>query len=170
MPFFRAPMTIAIARSGNHALRKRARGVWIAGSPRMRRRHLACASTLIALELGFSSPSLAQAPAQPAFDAHRPAYVGISLGAYGVAGALDMISTGRGLSSGMREANPLLHPFEKNPVVLGTVNAAFHGTTTFILWKMARHHPKRAAILSAVLTSVELTVAKHNFDLARRSR
>ncbi len=121
----------------------------------------------MALELTFATPVAAQAPKE---EKPVPKYVTAALAAYAASDVLDMVSTGMGLAHGAREQNPVLKPFAGQPAALGAANGLLHGATTFVLWKMAKHHPKRATIISAVLTSVELSVAKHNFDLARRNR
>lgn len=115
-------------------------------------------------------PSSAQRPAivlpePPA--AKRPEALIPLYASLAVLQGLDVHSTRRGLSSGGREANPLMEPVVKNGAAFIAVKAATTAGMILAserLWKKNR----KAAVLLTVLTNAGLAaVVAHNYHVSR---
>ena len=83
---------------------------------------------------------------------------------------MDAVSTRKALSNGAREANPAMGAIAKNSTAMFAVKAGTAAATTFFAEKLARKHPKRAAIVMAVLNVGYAAVVMHNYRVARNAR
>jgi hypothetical protein len=83
---------------------------------------------------------------------------------------MDGVSTRQALNSGAREANPAMGAVAKNGAALFAVKAGTAAATMFFAEKLAKKHPKRAAILMAVLNAGYAAVVMHNYRVARAAR
>ena len=83
---------------------------------------------------------------------------------------MDAVSTRTALQNGAREANPAMGAVAKNSAAMFAVKAGTAAATTFFAEKLARKHPKRAAILMAVLNAGYAAVVVHNYRVARAAR
>ena len=83
---------------------------------------------------------------------------------------MDAVSTRSALQNGAREANPAMGAVAKNSATMFAVKAGTAAATTFFAEKLARKHPKRAAILMAVLNAGYAAVVVHNYRVARAAR
>lgn len=99
----------------------------------------------------------------PAF--RRSLYV-----SFGALNVLDALSTRKALNAGAREANPAMAGVANNSAALLAVKAGGAVATTFFAEKLAKKHPRRAAIVMAVLNGAYAAIAVHNFRVAQRQR
>ena len=83
---------------------------------------------------------------------------------------MDAVSTRNALNNGAREANPAMGAVAKNSAALFAVKAGTAAATTFFAEKLAKKHPKRAAIVMAVLNAGYAAVVMHNYRVARSAR
>jgi hypothetical protein len=80
---------------------------------------------------------------------------------------MDAVSTRQALNNGAREANPALGAVAKNSAAMFAVKAGTAAATTFFAEKLAKKHPRRAAIVMAVLNVGYAAVVMHNYRVAR---
>ena len=80
---------------------------------------------------------------------------------------MDAVSTRNALNNGAREANPAMGAIAQNSTAMFAVKAGTTVATTFFVEKLARNHPKRAAILMAVLNVGYGAVVMHNYRVAK---
>ena len=80
---------------------------------------------------------------------------------------MDAVSTRKALASGGREANPAMTGIVKNNAALFAVKAGTAAVTTYFAERLARHHPRRAMILMAVLNTAYAGIVAHNYRVAR---
>jgi hypothetical protein len=80
---------------------------------------------------------------------------------------MDAVSTRKALASGGREANPAMTGIVKNDAALFAVKAGTAAVTTYFAERLARHHPRRAMILMAVLNTAYAGIVAHNYRVAR---
>ena len=66
-----------------------------------------------------------------------------------------------------REANLFLAPFSTNPVAFGAVKMGTAATTSYLLLRIHKKHPKLAFILANVGNLVYAGVVYHNSRLLR---
>ncbi len=83
---------------------------------------------------------------------------------------MDAVSTRNALNNGAREANPAMGAIANNSTAMFAVKAGTAVATTFFVEKLARKHPKRAAILMAVLNAGYAAVVVHNYRVAKAAR
>jgi hypothetical protein len=83
---------------------------------------------------------------------------------------MDGVSTRNALNNGAREANPAMGAIAKNSTAMFAVKAGTAVATTFFAEKLAKKHPKRAAIMMAVLNVGYAAVVMHNYRVARNAR
>ena len=83
---------------------------------------------------------------------------------------MDGVSTQAALNNGAREANPAMGAVANNGAALFAVKAGTAAATMFFAEKLAKKHPKRAAILMAVLNAGYAAVVMHNYKVARNAR
>lgn len=83
---------------------------------------------------------------------------------------MDGVSTRQALSAGAREANPAMGAVARNGAAMFAVKAGTAAATAFFAEKLAKKHPKRAAILMAVLNAGYAAVVLHNYKVARDAR
>jgi hypothetical protein len=100
---------------------------------------------------GFAAPAL-----------RRSLYV-----SFGALQILDAVSTRQALSAGAREANPTMSGIAGNTAALFAVKAGTAVATTFFAERVAKKHPRRAAVLMAVLNTAYVAVVAHNYRVAR---
>ncbi len=99
-----------------------------------------------------------------------PWYATAAIGAHAGAHAFDLVSTGLALTNNpdATESNPLLRPFVNHLPVLAAVDIAVSTATNYGLWRMAKTHPRRAAVLAIGLSAVEVALGRHNLAVAHR--
>ena len=141
---------------------------------------LLTAPALIAVSVSALSPSIFdEAVQRPPIDLAGPRADGPSgmttlrRGMYVSFAALqimDAVSTRSALQNGAREANTAMGAVAKNSAAMFAVKAGTAAATTFFAEKLARKHPKRAAILMAVLNAGYAAVVVHNYRVARAAR
>lgn len=83
---------------------------------------------------------------------------------------MDAVSTRQALANGAREANPMMGGVAKNSAAMFAVKAGTAAATTFFAEKLAKKHPKRAAVLMAVLNAGYAAVVLHNYRVAQGQR
>lgn len=83
---------------------------------------------------------------------------------------LDVHSTMRALDNGGVEANPLMSGLVKNRAAFIGVKAAIGATLVLATHKMAKTNKVAAIVTAAAANSVMLTVAHHNYKVARMLR
>lgn len=66
-----------------------------------------------------------------------------------------------------RESNPVLRPFERQPLALGSIKMAVAAANVAILVKAHRSHPKIVLWIAAGEAAVFTAVALHNARLGR---
>ena len=81
---------------------------------------------------------------------------------------MDGISTRKALSSGAREANPMMSGIAGNSAALFAVKAGTAAATTFFAERLARKHPRAATIMMAVLNTTYAAIVAHNYRVARQ--
>jgi len=79
---------------------------------------------------------------------------------------MDIMSTSRAISGGATEANPVMSGFVNNKAAFYGVKAATALSTVFIAERIARSHPRRAAIMMAVVNVGYAAVVAHNYHVA----
>jgi len=82
----------------------------------------------------------------------------------------DAISTRKALNAGAREANPAMGGIVKSNAALFAVKAGSAAATAFFAERVAKNHPRRAAIVMAVLNTAYAAVVAHNYRVARNAR
>jgi Domain of unknown function (DUF5658) len=100
---------------------------------------------------GFGAPGL-----------RRSLYV-----SFGALQVLDALSTRTALNAGAREANPAMAGIAKNTAALFAVKAGTAAATTYLAERLAKNHPRRAAILMTVLNTAYVGIVAHNYRVAR---
>ena len=117
----------------------------------------------------------AQARAQPEGEggASRrqdpPSSVDILIGTAAILQSVDIFSTAYTLQLGddnAREANPLLAPFARHPVVLASVSGAIGVLQAYTVTKLQRRHPKIALGWALILVGVEAYAVTNNVHVA----
>ena len=83
---------------------------------------------------------------------------------------MDGVSTRNALNNGAREANPAMGAMANNSTAMFAVKAGTAVATTFFAEKLAKKHPKRAAIMMAVLNVGYAAVVMHNYRVAQKAR
>jgi len=86
---------------------------------------------------------------------------------FGALQVLDALSTRKALNAGAREANPAMAGIAKNTVALFAVKAGTAAATTYLAERLAKNHPRRAAILMTVLNTAYVGIVAHNYRVAR---
>lgn len=81
---------------------------------------------------------------------------------------MDAVSTRRALDNGAREANPAMAGIAKNGAAMFAVKAGTAVATTLFAEKLAKKHPKRAAILMGILNAGYAAIVLHNYRAARQ--
>ena len=138
------------------------------------------APLLLPVSVTALSPSIFdEAVQRPPLDLARPrqdggpSMTGLRRGLYVSFAALqimDAVSTRNALNNGAREANPAMGAIAKNSTAMFAVKAGTAAATTFFAEKLAKKHPKRAAIVMAVLNVGYAAVVMHNYRVARNAR
>lgn len=80
---------------------------------------------------------------------------------------MDAVSTRKALAAGGREANPAMTGIVKSNAALFAVKAGTAAATTYFAERLAKHHPRRAMILMAVLNTAYAGIVAHNYRVAR---
>jgi len=80
---------------------------------------------------------------------------------------MDAVSTRKALAAGGREANPAMTGLVKNRTALYAVKAGTAAVTTYFAERLAKHHPRRAMVLMAVLNGAYAAIVAHNYSVAR---
>jgi hypothetical protein len=84
----------------------------------------------------------------------------------GIDYGVTMYATGRGLE----ERNPALRWAQHRPIAMGVVKLGAAATTSTVLLKQHRRHPKRTAILAAIITAINTAAIVHNARVLRAHR
>ncbi|MEO6212829.1 MAG: DUF5658 family protein, partial [Vicinamibacterales bacterium] len=79
---------------------------------------------------------------------------------------LDAMSTTKALATGATEANPAINAIVKNKAAFYGVKAATALSTVLFAERIAKNHPRRAAILMAVLNTGYAAIVAHNYRVA----
>ena len=82
----------------------------------------------------------------------------------------DAISTRKALNAGAREANPAMAAVVKSNTALLAVKAGSAAATAFFAERLAKKHPRRAAIVMTVLNTAYAAVVAHNYRVAQNAR
>lgn len=80
---------------------------------------------------------------------------------------MDAVSTRKALSNGAREANPAMAGIAGNSAAMFAVKAGSAAATAYFAERLAKNHPRRAAILMVVLNTAYAAVVAHNYQVAR---
>ena len=79
---------------------------------------------------------------------------------------MDIMSTSKAISGGASEANPAMSGFVNNKAAFYGIKAATALSTVFLAERLAKNHPRRAAIMMAVLNVGYAAVVAHNYRVA----
>ena len=93
-----------------------------------------------------------------------------AIGGQAAAHSFDMITTGMALTQNpdATESNPVLRPMVNHLPALAVVDAAMWTAVTYGLWRVAKTHPRRAALVAAGLAALEVAIGRHNLAVAHR--
>lgn len=80
---------------------------------------------------------------------------------------MDAVTTRQALNGGAREANPAMAGIVRNNAALFAVKAGSAAATAYFAERLAKNHPRRAAILMVVLNTAYAAVVAHNYQVAR---
>lgn len=123
-------------------------------------------AVLQGMSVQLPSPAIPQAVVRET--SSRPQALLPLYASLGVLQALDVHSTGRGLASGGREANPVMEGVVRNRAAYIGVKAA---TTAGVIWaseRLWRKQNRKAAVVLTALTNIGLAaVVAHNYRVAR---
>jgi hypothetical protein len=79
---------------------------------------------------------------------------------------MDAVSTSKALSSGASEANPVMSGFVKNKAAFYGIKAATAVSTIFFAERLGKNHPRRAAVVMAILNVGYAAIVAHNYRVA----
>jgi hypothetical protein len=80
---------------------------------------------------------------------------------------MDAMSTSKALATGATEANPVMSGFVKNKAAFYGIKAATAVSTIFFAERLGKNHPRRAAVVMAILNVGYAAVVAHNYRVAR---
>ncbi|MEO5897232.1 MAG: DUF5658 family protein [Vicinamibacterales bacterium] len=79
---------------------------------------------------------------------------------------MDIMSTTKALAGGATEANPVMSGMVNNKAGFYSIKAATAISTVFFAERLGKNHPRRAAIMMAVLNVGYAAVVAHNYRVA----
>jgi hypothetical protein len=79
---------------------------------------------------------------------------------------MDAVSTSKALSSGASEANPVMSGLVKNKAAFYGIKAATAVSTIFFAERLGKNHPRRAAVVMAILNVGYAAIVAHNYRVA----
>jgi hypothetical protein len=79
---------------------------------------------------------------------------------------MDIMSTSKALAGGATEANPAMSGLVNNKAAFYGIKAATALSTVFFAERLGKNHPRRAAIMMAVLNVGYAAVVAHNYRVA----
>jgi hypothetical protein len=79
---------------------------------------------------------------------------------------MDIMSTTKAIAGGATEANPAMSGMVNNKAAFYGIKAATALSTVFFAERLGKNHPRRAAVMMAVLNVGYAAVVAHNYRVA----